>query len=88
MLFIRPEAFFIGAEGDRTDHHVSAKILHEEFEGQAYNVFLEGDGGKEMKMSLVNQGQSREAADGNTITLTYEPDQALVLPKGQMASEQ
>jgi spermidine/putrescine transport system ATP-binding protein len=88
MLFIRPEAFFIDTEGDRSDHHISAKVLHEEFEGQAYNVFLEGDGGKEMKMSLVNQGQSRQSAEGSTITLTYDPDQALVLPKGQMASEQ
>ena len=88
MLFIRPEAFFIGSDSERTDHHVSAKILHEEFEGQAYNVFLEGDGGKEMKMSLVNQGQSRQSAEGSEITLTYDPDQALVLPKGQMASEQ
>ena len=39
-------------------------------------------------MSLVNQGQSRQSAEGSTIMLTYDPDQALVLPKGQMASEQ
>ena len=34
MLFVRPEAFFISADDDRTDHHVSAKILHEEFEAR------------------------------------------------------
>jgi len=88
MLFIRPEAFFIDGNGQRGDHHLGARILHQEFEGQAYNVFLESEGGKEVKMSLVNQGQSREAAEGSAITLTYNPDQALVLPKGQMASEQ
>ncbi|MGI9491322.1 MAG: ABC transporter ATP-binding protein [Geminicoccaceae bacterium] len=88
MLFIRPEAFFIDPDDDKSDHHVGARILHEEFEGQAYNVFLEGDGGKEIKMSLVNQGQSRQSAEGSSIMLTYDPDQALVLPKGQMASEQ
>ena len=88
MLFIRPEAFFIDGGGQHGDHHLGARILHEEFEGQAYNVFLESEGGKEIKMSLVNQGQSREAAAGSSIMLTYNPDQALVLPKGQMASEQ
>ena len=87
MLFIRPEVLRIDAGGHRADYHINAKILHEEFEGQAYNVFLEGDGGKEIKMSLVNQGQSREPSEGSAITLTYDPDQALVLPKGQMASE-
>jgi len=88
MLFIRPEALSIGTDVERSDHHIGARIKHEEFEGQAYNVFLEGDGGKEIKMSLINQGQSREAAEGSAITLTYDPDQALVLPKGEMASEQ
>ena len=88
MLFIRPEAFFIASDHESSDHHIGARILHEEFEGQAYNVFLEGDGGKEIKMSLVNQGQSRRSAAGSAVTLTYDPSQALVLPKGQMASEQ
>jgi spermidine/putrescine transport system ATP-binding protein len=89
MLFIRPEAFSIAPdEAEGSDHHIIARIKHEEFEGQAYNVFLEGDAGKEIKMSLVNQGQSREAGEGNVINLTYDPDQALVLPKGQMAQEQ
>ena len=88
MLFIRPEAFSIGTDTERSDHHVAARITHEEFEGQAYNVFLEGEGGKEIKMSLVNQGQSRETGEGSTITLTYDPGQAFVLPTGQMAAEQ
>jgi hypothetical protein len=39
-------------------------------------------------MSLVNQGQARESAVGSAIALTFNPDHALVLPKGQMASEQ
>ncbi|MEZ5935661.1 MAG: ABC transporter ATP-binding protein [Alphaproteobacteria bacterium] len=87
MLFIRPEAFSIGADDQIDDHAIRAQIRHEEFEGQAYNVFLEGDAGKEIKMSLVNQGQSRTSAAGSNITLAFDPDQALVLPKGQMASE-
>ena len=88
MLFIRPEAFGIAVGDEAGDHAIPARIKHEEFEGQVYNVFLEGDAGKEIKMSLTNQGQSRQSAEGSTITLAYDPDQALVLPKGQMAAEQ
>lgn len=87
MLFVRPESLRITADDDRSDHRVTARIKHEEFEGQAYNVFLEGDAGKEIKMSLVNQGQAREAAEGVNLTLEYDPNQAFVLPAGELASE-
>jgi len=87
MLFIRPEALSIAPDSDRADHHITADIKHEEFEGQAYNVFLQSDAGKEIKMSLVNQGQSRKSAEGSAVTLTYDPSQALVLPAGDLASE-
>ncbi|MDH3660133.1 MAG: ABC transporter ATP-binding protein [Alphaproteobacteria bacterium] len=87
MLFVRPESFEISGHGEVSDHHLNARILHEEFEGQAYNVFLEGDAGKEIKMSLVNQGQARQSAEGSALTLTFDPDQAFVLPAGELASE-
>lgn len=87
MLFVRPESLRIAGDDGRSDHHLTAQIKHEEFEGQAYNVFLEGDAGKEIKMSLVNQGQARQAAEGSALTLTYDPDQAFVLPAGELASE-
>ena len=38
-------------------------------------------------MSLVNQGQARQSAEGSALTLTYDPDQAFVLPAGELASE-
>ena len=87
MLFVRPESFGISADEERTDHHLTARITHEEFEGQAYNVFLEGEAGKELKMSLVNQGQARQSAEGSELTLTYDPDQGFVLPAGELAAE-
>jgi spermidine/putrescine transport system ATP-binding protein len=87
MLFVRPESFNIADHDNRTDHHLTARIKHEEFEGQAYNVFLEGDAGKELKMSLVNHGQARQSAEGSALTLTYDPAKAFVLPAGELASE-
>jgi hypothetical protein len=40
-----------------------------------------------MKMSLVNQGKARESAKGSSLTLEYAPDQAVILPAGELASE-
>ncbi len=87
MLFVRPESFHIAPDTDHNDHHLTARVKPEEFEGQGYNVFLEGDAGKELKMSLVNQGQARQSAEGSALTLAYDPDQAFILPAGELASE-
>ena len=87
MMFIRPEALSIAKDDASANNHVKALVLNEEFEGQTFNVFLEGDGGKEMKMSLVNQGKARESAKGSSLTLEYAPDQAVILPAGELASE-
>jgi spermidine/putrescine transport system ATP-binding protein len=87
MIFIRPEALSIAEHGSDANNHIKALVINEEFEGQAYNVFLEGDAGKEIKMSLVNQGKVRESSIGKDLILQYDPEQAIVLPKGELASE-
>ncbi len=87
MMFVRPEALHLGSDDSKADRRITARIAHEEFEGQAYNVFLEGPEGKEIKMSLVNRGQSRKSGTGNEITMEFDPDQAVVLPSGDLASE-
>ncbi len=87
MLFVRPESFRIAGDAGESDCRLTARIRHEEFEGQVYNVFLEGEAGKEIKMSLVNQGQARQSAEGAELTLEYDPNQAFVLPAGDLASE-
>ncbi|MBT5308257.1 MAG: ABC transporter ATP-binding protein, partial [Rhodospirillaceae bacterium] len=87
MVFIRPEALNIAGDNSDTDNHIKALVTNEEFEGQAYNVFLEGDEGKEIKMSLVNQGTIRESSMGKDMILEYDPQQSIVLPIGELASE-
>jgi spermidine/putrescine transport system ATP-binding protein len=87
MMFIRPEALSIADQPTDAKNHITALVRHEEFEGQTYNVFLEGSEGKEIKMSLVNVGQHRESAEGKDITLEYSPELAVALPSGELASE-
>jgi len=87
MMFVRPEALFIAENKDKLDTRIKADVRHSEFEGQSYNVFLEGSEGKEMKMSLVNRGKARLYDHGVNLTLEYDPNQAVVVSAGELASE-
>jgi spermidine/putrescine transport system ATP-binding protein len=87
MMFVRPEALHLSDEKEKTDTRIKAAVLHSEFEGQSYNVFLEGSEGKEMKMALTNRGRARLFDKGVELTLKYDPQQAVVVPSGELASE-
>ena len=87
MLFIRPECFSIARESSDDNTSIRALVTNEEFEGQLYNVFLEANEGKQIKMCLVNDGKDRISAAGKSMLIKYDPDQAIVLPTGELASE-
>ena len=87
MLFIRPEALQLGAADPASQTTLSANVINEEFEGNSFSVFLEGDGGKSVKMSVPNGGQDKISARGETLSLHYNAANAVVMPAGELASE-
>ncbi|MFV2051798.1 ABC transporter ATP-binding protein [Aliiroseovarius sp. YM-037] len=87
MLFIRPEALSIADAGAEGDHFVTGNVLNEEFEGNVYNIFMEGDGGKQIKVSIPNLGQSRRSSVGSKLTLEYDAQNAVAMPFGDLATE-
>lgn len=87
MLFIRPEALDISTTGKKSNTRIKARVHHSEFEGQSYHVFLEGSQGKEIKMSLINRGEDRKYNSGTELFLSYDENQAVALPAGELASE-
>ncbi|MEB8388788.1 ABC transporter ATP-binding protein [Rhodobacteraceae bacterium KMM 6894] len=87
MIFIRPEAFSLAPVNANNDHLVKARVTNEEFEGNAFNIFMEGDQGKEIKVAIPNLGQSFESRMGQTIALDFDVRNAVVMPAGEMASE-
>ena len=87
MMFIRPEALELTDEENESDTRIIANVRHSEFEGQNYNVFLEGNEGKEMKMSLINRGEAQLFDAGTILKMKFDPDQAVVVPVGELASE-
>jgi len=87
MLFVRPEALTLGKGGDGDKNTVSATVVNEEFEGNSFSVFLEGEGAKLIKMSLPNTGQDQIAERGKPLTLRINPENAVIMPAGELASE-
>ena len=87
MIFIRPQALNISSQKSNSVTHLTAQVRHFEFEGQSYNVFLDGSQGKEIKMTLTNQGEARLYHPGLELTLEFDADRAVALPAGELASK-
>ncbi len=85
MMFVRPEALIKGKGKDKNT--ITANVVNEEFEGNSFSVFLEGDGGKLIKMSVPNIGQDSIASRGQNLSLHYDVNNAVVMPAGELASE-
>jgi len=87
MMFIRPEALELGAATGNDKTTISANVVNEEFEGNSFSVFLEGDGGKSIKMAVPNVGQDHISDKGENLSLHYDVNNAVVMPAGELASE-
>ncbi len=87
MMFIRPEAFSLAESQSDGNTRVTARVTNEEFEGSAFNIFMEGDQGKQIKVAIPNLGQSFESRQGLTIALEYDVQNAVAMPAGPMATE-
>jgi spermidine/putrescine transport system ATP-binding protein len=87
MMFIRPEALQLGKSTTGAETTISANAVNEEFEGNSFSVFLEGDGGKSIKMSVPNVGQDSISVRGENLSLHYDVANAILMPSGELASD-
>lgn len=87
MLFIRPETFSISDTKSDSEIQIAADVHRSEFEGTKYNVYLEGNEGKNIAVSITNHGEARLYDHGTKLHLNYDPRLAVVVPAGELASE-
>ncbi len=87
IVFVRPEAMALANGDGETENIIKANVETEEFEGSFWNVFLKGADDTAIKMSLVNEGQSRSSAAGSELALKFKPEQGVALPAGVLASD-
>ena len=85
MVFIRPQALSRAENRSKGTNHFSGTVSNEEFEGQAYHVFLDCAGGNTVKMALTNKGDALSAGRGEELTLAFDPDIAVALPVGELS---
>jgi spermidine/putrescine transport system ATP-binding protein len=86
IVFVRPEAIAF-VNGGALDNRFEAKLAQEEFEGSFRHIVLEGANGQQIKMSVINSGDSLTHALGDRLSVGFEARMGVVLPRGPLASE-
>jgi hypothetical protein len=87
FVFIRPESIKFAAGGD-FENRVQADITQSEFEGNFWQVYFQlPDSSDTIKLSMVNDGRQIEDKVGARVELGFNPDLAVALPQGPLASE-
>jgi spermidine/putrescine transport system ATP-binding protein len=84
-LFVRPELLRLGKQN--ADNTLTTEVLNVAFEGNATHLFLKGSGKKDMVLTLGRHGAETIPSSGQTTSVSYNPDHAIVLPQGTMARE-
>ena len=87
FVFIRPESLKFAASGE-FENRVKADIVQSEFEGNFWQVYFKlPDSTETIKLSMVNDGRVIEDKIGSRVELGFNPDLAVALPQGPLASE-
>ena len=84
ILFVRPEAFRLGA-GAR-DGTIESTVLNVAFEGNLSHIFLKGPTKKEVVVT-AGRGAGLLPEAGEIAAISFAPEAALALPQGKLASE-
>jgi spermidine/putrescine transport system ATP-binding protein len=87
MLFVRPESLGLVNGQGTADNVIESEVLHSEFEGQFFSVFLRGEGAKDIVMSMTNSGNLPEFRQGEMAKVGFRANRAVVLPVGEVADE-
>src|SRR5262249_27120201 len=85
VLFVRPEAFRLGAGINGST--LQAPVLNVAFEGNMSHIFLKGPTRKDIVVSVGRGGPERMPGKGETASIQYDREAGLVLPVGKLASD-
>ena len=86
-VFIRPESLKF-AVNSNLENRVKANITQAEFEGNFWQVYFKLPASEDtIKLSMINDGQAIENKIGSQVELEFDPNLAIALPEGPLASE-
>src|SRR3546814_4130771 len=72
MRFVRPESLGLVNGHAPAENVIESQVVHSEFEGSFFSVFLRGDGAKDIVMSMTNSGNLPEFREGRSEEHTSE----------------
>ena len=84
ILFVRPESFRLGTGA--ADAMIESAVRNVAFEGNMTHVFLQGASKKDIVLTIGRGGQAIPS-QGETAQVSFEPEAAVVLPAGKLASD-
>ncbi len=88
VLFVRPERMRIAAADDlRADNLISTHVNNISFEGSFTHILLDGGPDRGIVMQFANDGARHPVAPGLELHVAFDAADALVLPKGELASD-
>lgn len=87
ILFVRPEALSIANGHTAENNGIESIVLTEAFEGAVRHIYLRGENGKDITLSVTHDGGGRSFAEGEAARVFFSPERAVVLPRGPLADE-
>ncbi len=88
VLFVRPERLRLTAEtASATDNLIESEVAHASFEGAFAHIFLAGTNGRQIVLYAPNDGNIPALRPGAPAKVRFSVADAVVLPKGELASE-
>lgn len=85
ILFVRPEG--LGLANGSSENVIESTVAGEAFEGAVRHLYLKGDRGKTIALSMTNDGSAPDLIAGSSARVSFAADRAVALPEGELASE-
>ena len=85
-VFARPERCQL-VNGTTPDNVIATRVDRLDLEGSYLNLFLKGSAGRDIVVHLTNNQDTTHLTPGNRISIGFGADEAVALPRGEMAKE-
>jgi spermidine/putrescine transport system ATP-binding protein len=85
MLFVRPERLRPAAIDADAQTVIESRVTSQVFEGSVVNVTLERPGGRDIVVTLSNDGSAQKLSPGDRRRFAFDAREAIVLPAATLA---
>src|SRR6185312_2295558 len=85
VLFVRPERLSLVGAATEGENVIESEVGQASFEGSFAHIFLAGPQGRDIVVHTLNDGAMPQLPVGSRAHIRFAPEDAVVLPKGELA---